>query len=61
VLRRPSLGSDEQFIFRPAYELVEDNEERLGRDTEWTSVKDGTSLMHRADAGKLDGVGPTSS
>lgn len=36
ALRRPSIAESgkEIFEFRPAYELVEDDAERLGRETE---------------------------
>lgn len=38
------------FEFRPAYELVQDEEERLGRQREWKATK-GSSLLHRVEGG----------
>lgn len=53
ALRRESLsGRPEEVEFRPAYELLEDREERLGRDREWRPTT-GSGLMHRVD-GSVD-------
>jgi hypothetical protein len=43
----------EQVEFRPAYELLEDGEERLGRDHEWKATA-GSGLMHRVEGSAND-------
>jgi 3'-phosphoadenosine 5'-phosphosulfate sulfotransferase (PAPS reductase)/FAD synthetase len=54
ALRRESVSNEgaAQVEFRPAYELVEDREERLGRDREWKPTT-GSGLMHRV-AGSVE-------
>jgi FAD synthetase len=40
--------------FRPAYELVDDVEERLGRGGDWKTTKGSAGLMHRVEGGAND-------
>jgi 3'-phosphoadenosine 5'-phosphosulfate sulfotransferase (PAPS reductase)/FAD synthetase len=55
ALRRSSISETgrTEVIFRPAYELIADNEERLGREKEWKPTA-GSGMMHRVEGGMND-------